>query len=238
MGFDFRVRSPKEFLDRFGNETENYTATLYPDREAWLEGRKGHIGASDAWKVLDTEAAKRLFDEMTGKREREDLSDNEMVARGIAAEPYVRALLPIENPGWTVYDGTHLIFQSKRLPFATASLDVIMVNEATGEIAPCELKESPWSAKWKGDYAPNGYFAQGMHQHYVTGWEHWFLHPRIYLMRTESLSTAFERVYDYYMTDEAIAGQVQDLMLAESRFMERFKAGKYTPVLNLESIFG
>lgn len=237
MAFDFRVRSPQEFIDRYGDESPFYTATLYPDREAWLEGRRGHIGASDAWKVLDGELSKQLFEEMTGKRQHEDLSDNEYVQRGIAAEEHIRALLAIENPDWEVFDGTHLIFKSKRLPFATASLDCIMVSRTTGEIATCELKEAPWSAKWKGPYAPNGYFAQGMHQHYVTGWERWFLHPRIYSLRPDGLTTSFERVYDFYMTDEAIASQVDDLMTQEAKFMERVQAGDFTPVLNLESIF-
>jgi len=237
MAFDFRVRTAQEFIDRFGAETDDYRAILYPSREAWLEGRKGFIGASDAYKILDTELRKALFEEMTGKREHENLDDNEFVARGVAAEPYVRALIPIENPDLEVFDGGNLQFLSKKYPWASATLDCIGFNRVTGELVDIELKEAPWSNKWKGDYAPDGYVTQLFHQSAVTGIQHFILHPRIYLMHGGGLTTAFERSYEYYADDEAVAPQIQELMETERVFHAELQTGKYKPVLSLPSIF-
>ena len=77
--FDFRVRSAAEFVELIGGETDCATMTLFDGRESWLEGRKGHIGASSAWKIYDPEGRKRLFQELRGEAEPEDLSGVEMV---------------------------------------------------------------------------------------------------------------------------------------------------------------
>ena len=235
--FDFRVRSAAEFVERFGMEGDVWTATLYPNREAWLAGRVGHLGASAAYMVLDTEMRKRLFDEMTGRKPHEDLSGNELVQRGVAAEPLVRSLIAVENPDWEFYDGGNLLFVSKRKPFASATLDCIAVHRKTGELCDIELKEAPWSNKWKGEYAPDGYFAQVMHQSFVTGINHCVIHPRIYLRRDDGFTTSFERSYEYWMDDEAIAPQVADLMEREEKFMDEVRNGRYKPVLSLPSVF-
>lgn len=235
--FDFRVRTAAEFIDRFGNEGDVWTATLYDSREEWLAGRKGHIGASAAYMVLDTELRKRLFDEMSGVKPHEDLSNNELVQRGVAAEPLVRQLIAIENPEWEIYDGGNLLFVSKRKPFASATLDCIAVHRETGELCDIELKEAPWSNKWKGEYAPDGYFAQVMHQSYVTGINHCVIHPRIYMRKNDGFTTSFERSYEYWMDDPAIAPQVESLMDYEERFWGEFQGGKYKPILTLPSVF-
>ena len=235
--FDFRVRTAAEFIDRFGNEGDVWTATLYDSREEWLAGRVGHLGASAAYMVLDTEMRKRLFDEMTGRKPHEDLSGNELVQRGVAAEPLVRSLIAVENPDWDIYDGGNLLFVSKRKPFASATLDCIAVHRETGELCDIELKEAQWSNKWKGEYAPDGYFAQVMHQSFVTGIIHCVIHPRIYLRRYDGFTTSFERSYEYWMDDEAIAPQVADLMEREEKFMDEVRNGRYRPVLSLPSVF-
>ena len=235
--FDFRVRTAAEFIDRFGDEGDVWTATLYDSRDKWLDGRKGHIGASAAYMVLDTELRKRLFDEMSGVKPHEDLSNNELVQRGVAAEPLVRQLIAIENPEWEIYDGGNLLFVSKRKPFASATLDCIAVHRETGELCDIELKEAPWSNKWKGEYAPDGYFAQVMHQSYVTGINHCVIHPRIYMRKNDGFTTSFERSYEYWMDDPAIAPQVESLMDCEERFWGEFQGGKYKPILTLPSVF-
>ena len=88
--FDFRIRSAAEFVELVGGETDCATMTLFDGRESWLEGRKGHIGASSAWKIYDPEGRKRLFQELRGEAETEDLSGVEMVQRGAADQGVVR----------------------------------------------------------------------------------------------------------------------------------------------------
>lgn len=235
--FDFRVRSAQEFYELVGGETEFATLQMFGSKAEWLEGRKGHIGASDAWKILNTESRRELFEEMAGRRKHEDLSGVEIVQRGVYAEPHVRALIAIENPDWDVYDGSNLLFVSKRKPFMSASLDCIGVHRKTGEVCDWELKEAPWSNKWKGDFAPDGYFAQIMHQSYVTGIDLCALHPRIYLRRDGAFMTAFERSYEFDMTAPEVASQVKELVDEEQKFWDEFKRGEYKPRLNLASIF-
>ena len=60
---DMLVHPAAEFVERYG-DSDYFTTELFDSREAWLEGRKGHLGASDAFKVLDTELRKELFDEL------------------------------------------------------------------------------------------------------------------------------------------------------------------------------
>ena len=235
--FDFRIRSAAEFVELIGGETDCATMTLFDGREAWLAGRKGHIGASSAWKIYDPEGRKRLFQELRGEAEPEDLSGVEMVQRGVAGEPLIRALFAVENPDWDFYDGSNLLFVSKRKPFMSASLDCIAVHRQTGEVADLEIKEAPGSNKWKGDYAPDGYFAQLCHQSFVTGITRCALHPRIYLRHDDGFTTAFERSYEYDMTDPEVAPQVEKLVEDEQQFWDEFKSGKYSPKLNLASIF-
>lgn len=235
--FDWRVRTAQEFVDKYGAENEFYTTTLYPDRASWLEGRKGHLGASDAYKVLDTEQRAKLFDELTGKREHENLDGVELVQRGVAAEPFVRNLMPVENPDWEFYDGGTLLFVSKRKPFMSATLDTLAVNRVTGETAIIEQKECPWSAKWKGDFAPDNYFMQCCHQHFVTGIDYCCLHPRIYLQHENGFVTSFERSYEWDMTAPEVAEQVAALVAEEEVFWDELQAGRKVPRLNLPSLF-
>lgn len=232
--FDWRVRSAQEFIDRFGTETEFYTSCLYENRATWLEGRKKHLGASLAYKILDTEQRAKLFDELTGKREKEDLSGVEIVQRGIWAEPNTRRNMPVENPDWEFFDGTNLMFVSKRTPFMSATLDTIAVNRTTGQIADIEQKECPWTAKWKGEYAPDNYFTQIMHQHYVTGFQLCVLHPRIYFTSAAGFTTATERSYEWDMTAPEIQSQVAALVEEETKFWEELQAGRKVPRLNLD----
>lgn len=229
------VHPAAEFVERYG-DSDYFTTELFDSREAWLEGRKGHLGASDAFKVLDTELRKELFDELTGKRPH-DFAGNDLMRRGQAAEPKVRELIAIENPDWDIYDGGNLLFVSKRKPFISASLDCIAINRNTGEVADIELKECHWTAKWKGEYAPDNYFTQVCHQHYVTGFAFCVLHPRIYLTHENGFTTAFERSYEWDMTDPEIQSQVEELIATEEEFWQSVQTGKYKPRLNLASIF-
>ena len=231
------VRPASEFAAKYG-ESEFYTTTLFNSREEWLAGRKGHLGASAAFMVLDTELRDKLFREMRGEIEHEDLSENELVQRGVHAEEHVRALIAVENPDWDFYDGGNLLFVSKRKPFMSATLDCIAVHRDTGELADIELKECPWSSKWKGEFAPDSYFAQVMHQHYVTGISYCALHPRIYLRHEGQFTTSFERSYEWDMRDDDIQAQVKQLVAEEEAFWSDFKrGGKLTPKLALPSIF-
>lgn len=234
--FAWPVHTAQEYLDRFGAENEFCKAILYPDRESWLEGRKGHLGASDAYKILDTEMRAKLFDELSGKIEH-DYAGNELTAMGQSVEPHVRNIMAIENGDWDFYDGGTMLFVSKRKPFMSATLDTIAVNKVTGEVANIEQKECRYTAKWKGEFAPDNYFTQICHQHYVTGIAYCVLHPRIYFTKENGFTTCSERSYEWDMTDGDIAEQVDALVAEEEAFWQELKMGKKVPRLSLPSVF-
>lgn len=217
-------------------DNEHCWCQLFPDRDSWLQGRKGRIGASDAYKVLDGELRKELFDELTG-RKTHDYKGNELTQMGHDAEPHVRELMAVENPDWQFYDGGTLLLVSKVWPFASCTLDTVAIHRETGEVWNIEQKECRWQSKWKSEYAPDGYFTQILHQHAVSGIRFCALHPRIYLHHEGGFTTSFERSYEWDMTDAEIAPQVQELMRKELEFHDMVKSGEYRPMLSLPTIF-
>lgn len=232
---DVRVRSAVEFAERYASPNEHFQVVLFNSRDEWLEGRKGYLGASDAFKILDGEQRRLLFDEMTGAR-KHDYQGNDLTRRGQAAEPLIRQLIAVENPDWEIFDGGNMIFRSTEFPFASASLDCIAVSRKTGEVVNIELKECQWARKWKGEYCPENYQMQLMHQWAVTRFAP-VLHPRIYLTHDDGFTTAFERSYEFDVNDEAFYKQAFDLMDRERDFMEMVRGGKYKPLLTLPSVF-
>ena len=65
----------------------------FENREKWLEARKNHIGGSDASACLGLNPYKtnvELWEEKTGRRRPEDISDRDYVQYGTKAEEYLR----------------------------------------------------------------------------------------------------------------------------------------------------
>lgn len=219
-----------ETFHKMTPETLKYWSAYYPSRSDWLIGRRGYsnngcrqitIGGSDAPVVAGVSSFKtrqELADELLGKVEPPDLSENENVKRGVLSEPLVRALFAVEHPNLTVYDGTGIVFYSKQYPWMSASLDGICIEQSTGKIYILELKSCLWSRQWQGDYAPDNYFVQVLHQLAVTGWDGVFLHPRVIGQRVTT-----ER--DYFFTREQCAEQIECLAEDERRFIADLEKG-------------
>ena len=75
------------------------TRTVFQSREEWLEGRKGHIGGSDASVCVGMNPYKdniQLWEEKTGLVIPEDISDKSYVKYGTEAEQHIRALFALE----------------------------------------------------------------------------------------------------------------------------------------------
>ena len=69
--------------------------------EGWLQTRMKGIGGSDAASVIGVSPFKtnvQLFEEKTGQREPDDISDRPYVVYGTAAEPLIREMGG-QNPG-------------------------------------------------------------------------------------------------------------------------------------------
>lgn len=212
-------------------ETDDYFTVRFATRDDWLVGRQYNgrtgditIGGSDAAVVEGVSSfktAQELMAELRGERQKPDLSGNESIRRGVESEPHIRALFAIEHPEYEVADGTNIVFYSKKYPWASASLDSIVRETATGERGTHEIKSTAYSRAWKGEYAPDYYFLQVVHQMMVTGFEFGILHARVIGRWTH------DRLFQYLRGD--ILEQGEQLMEDERRFVESVKTGKPLP---------
>lgn len=146
-----------------------------PSRDEWLAERRKGIGGSDAAAALGLSPWKtnvQLWEEKTGRREDEDISDKECVRYGVDSEPLIRAQFAIDFPGLTVTHEEFEIVQHPEYPQLQASLDGRLVD-SDGRRGILEIKTSTLNsaldrAKWDGQ-VPQIYFIQVLHYMLVTG---------------------------------------------------------------------
>lgn len=233
-----QVQSAEAFIARFGDESENWFAQFYKTTAEWEQGRKEGwtfcrkqfqtIGASDvpaAVGVSPWKSRRELWEEMTGQRVNE-FHGNEATDRGHASEPHIRALWAIEHPEFDVYDGTGIIFRSKRAPFMHASLDGIAVDRITGEIGTIEIKSYSYSRAWNP--VPEPIFLQVLAQSFVLGGDFAFVRGRLLFQGGECV----EREGFWNIGDEDIRERMLGLVDDLREFYASVEGGeKPRPVL-------
>ena len=82
-----------------------YTIIDNKDRGQWLKARTYGIGGSDASAIVGMNPYKtniELFEEKTGRRIPEDISEKPYVKYGNDAEPLIRALFALDYPEYEV----------------------------------------------------------------------------------------------------------------------------------------
>lgn len=145
-------------------------------KEEWLEERKKGIGGSDAAVILGLNPYKtniRLWEEKTGRKEAENISDKSYVKYGTQAENFLRELFRLDYPKYEVKHQENMIIKHPKYPFLFASLDGQLVDKETGELGILEIKttnilQRMQKEKWK-DKIPDNYFCQVLHYLNVTG---------------------------------------------------------------------
>ena len=144
-----------------------------------MEKRKKGSGASDTACVLERNPYKtnvELWEEKTGIRESEDISDKPHVKYGTEAEQYLRELFRLDFPEYDVtYEPYKMIANLKNYPFLFATLDGALTEKNTGrkgilEIKTTEILNSTQILKWK-NCIPDNYYIQVLHQLLVTGYD-------------------------------------------------------------------
>ena len=147
----------------------------YPDRESWLAGRQGGIGASEASCVMGCgfTSATQLWKEKTGNAPHADLSDNKRVQYGNDAEPILRALFALQfKDKYEVTYNAYRIYRSEEYPFLTATLDGELKEIESERYGVLEIKTAWITSKydleqWSGQI-PQKYYVQVLHQMAVT----------------------------------------------------------------------
>lgn len=151
------------------------------DRASWLAERKRHLQASEAAAVLGYSpwmTTDQLFDLKTGRAGDKDISDDPVVARGVATEPLIRALVPIDLPGYKVTAYRQFDIRTPDDPscaFMGATLDGELVDD-DGDPGILECKTGSFTGQkdlerkgWADDRIPDHYYAQILHQ--MACWE-------------------------------------------------------------------
>lgn len=179
----------------------------FPDREAWLKGRKDFpgIGASEAASIVGASSwmsASELWQLKTGRKEQKDLSLNEQVSYGTHAEEHIRALFMLKHPEYKLeYRPFDFMYQKER-PWLRCTLDGELVvpdgERGTLEVKTAQIQSKSQYAQWN-NRIPDHYLVQLLHQFLATGYS--FAYLTAELMYTDGSSTLrsyYFRAQDYY----------------------------------------
>ena len=211
----------------------------YHTESEWLEARESFIGGSDASSILGLNPWKsnvELWREKTGRRQPDNLADNELVRYGKEAEQHLRELFRMDyaKRGYMVSYQEFNMWTNSAYPWAHASLDgwiVDHVSEKFGilEIKTATLNSSTQSEKWRNGI-PINYFTQILHYLAVTGADFAILSAQL---KTEIEGEEIEaRIRRYRLErDEHVQAQIDFLMEQERKFAEYVKTDTEPPLL-------
>ena len=142
---------------------------------AWLEFRKKGIGGSDAAAILGLSPFKtnvQVWEEKTGRRVPDDISDKPNVKYGKAAEELLIKLFALDYPQYKVRINRNVVYKRG---FMFASLDAELIEIATGEKGFYEGKttevHSGNTMKMWDRQIPEYYYVQVLHYFITLGWK-------------------------------------------------------------------
>lgn len=202
---------------------------ILPDRIAWLDARKNHIGGSDAAACVGMNPYKdnvRLWEEKMGMVLPEDISDKEYVRYGTEAEKYLRGLFALDFPEYQVLYDENNMFLNSDLPWMHASLDGELVDQRGRhgilEIKTTNILQSMQREKWN-DRIPDNYYCQILHYLAVTECDFAVLKARL---KSEWNGELIIREKHYFIERSEVEEDIKMLVEAERRFWECIKSGR------------
>ena len=202
---------------------------ILPDRIAWLEARKNHIGGSDAAACVGMNPYKnnvRLWEEKMGMVLPEDISEKEYVQYGTEAEKYLRELFALDFPEYQVLYDENNMFLNPDFPWMHASLDGELVDQRGRhgilEIKTTNILRSMQREKWN-DRIPDNYYCQILHYLAVTECDFAVLKARL---KSEWNGELIIREKHYFIERSEVEEDIKMLVEAERRFWECIKSGR------------
>lgn len=196
-------------------------------RAEWLEHRKNYIGGSDASCIVGMNPYKsnvELWEEKTGKKQAEDISDKPYVKYGTEAEKYLRELFALDYPQYSVsYVDNNSVLNDK-YPFAAASLDGFLTEKETGKRGVWECKttnilQSMQKEKWK-NRIPDNYYIQVLHYLMVTEFDFAVLKSQL---KYDYDGDIFLTTKHYLIERDEVQEDIEFLEKAERKFFECIK---------------
>lgn len=202
---------------------------ILPDRSAWLDARKNHIGGSDAAACVGMNPYKdnvRLWEEKMGMVLPEDISEKEYVQYGTEAEKYLRELFALDFPEYQVLYDENNMFLNPDFPWMHASLDGELVDQRGRhgilEIKTTNILQSMQREKWN-DRIPDNYYCQILHYLAVTECDFAVLKARL---KSEWNGELIIREKHYFIERNEVEEDIKMLVEVERRFWECIKSGR------------
>lgn len=202
-------------------------------REDWLKFRTSYIGGSDASCIIGANPWKtnvELWQEKTGKKKPDDISDNPAVRYGSKAEKHLRELFRLDFPQYEVGYIENNIFTSDAFPYAHASLDGwlrdIDGRQGVLEIKTTNILQSIQKEKWQ-NRIPMNYYAQVLHYLAVTGFDFAIVKAQL---RYDYDGEIFLNTKHYKIERDEVEDDINYLMQAEAEFYEYIKNDKEPPL--------
>lgn len=196
-------------------------------REDWLKARTSYIGGSDAACIVGENPWKTnvaLWEEKTGRREPEDISDNPAVKYGTMAEEHLRELFKLDYPQMAVEYVENNLWTNDFKPWAHASLDGWMTDEAGRfgilEIKTTTVQNASQKAKWQ-EGIPQNYYCQVLHYLMVTGADFAILKAKIRWELPDA--EPFAQIKHYRIERAEVEADLQFLENSEKEFTEHIK---------------
>ena len=209
------------------------------NRAEWLEERKKGIGGSDSAVIMNLNNYKnivQLWEEKTGRKEQEDISNKPCVAYGTMMESILRDSFRMKHPEFEVIHEENTIIKHLKYPFLFASLDGQLIDKQTGEKGILEIKtarisNSAQKENWI-DRIPEHYFCQVLHYLNVTGYSFAYLFAELnFADKYQTLET-----YSITRTDPGIEESIKRLEKKEIEFWKNYVEEDIRPPLMLPKI--
>ena len=202
---------------------------ILPDRIAWLDARKNHIGGSDAAACMGMNPYKdnvQLWEEKMGLVLPEDISDRDYVRYGTEAEKYLRALFALDHPEYQVFYDENNMFLNPKYPWMHASLDGELIDQRGRhgilEIKTTNILQSAQKKKWD-NRIPDNYYCQVLHYLAVTEYDFVVRKARRKSERDGELPI---EVRHYFIEREEVEEDIRELVDAEKKLWDCVESGR------------
>lgn len=207
----------------------------FKDETEWLKGRMNGIGGSDASAIVGMNPYKsniELFEEKTGRRIPEDISEKPCVVYGKRAEAPIRELFKLDYPDYIVEHHEFRLLQSIQYPFMQASLDGELTDSAGRkgilEIKTTNILQSMQYEKWE-NRIPDNYYIQVLHYLLVTGYD--FVVLRAHLNTVWKDNGKRTSVKHYFIRRTEVEEDLDMLLKEEKKFWKYVESGRKPPLI-------
>lgn len=204
-------------------------------RDEWLEHRRSYIGGSDISSIVGLNPYKStiaLWEEKTGRRIPEDISDKPYVKYGTMAEEHLRALFALDFPQYEVGYEENNSFLNDKYPWAAASLDGFLTERETGrkgilEIKTTNILQSMQRERWD-HRIPDNYYCQVLMYLGVTEFDFAILKAQL---RYDYNGEIYLTTKHYHIEREEVKGDIEYLMRKGTDFAEYIKRDECPPLM-------